>query len=353
MKAAFWKLLFGRWPRSANGPERPGYSVLLPVPADLPFLTTLGLEVCARQNPEHRNEILVIPDNKVDEAFGSNLLLARRAQPQLPVRLVTLGPVARAITRRGNGHLNHFLQIIHGVSAARSEHVLLHDADAFLYDTEFLLRLYERCRTGYHAYGVHPVWDDWYRDNGYAHVVATWELMMERSWAKSFRPYEHRGRSARIGAVRHVFDTMLLPQCRTPAEKIGRLDAPSGFVHFNYVICTYRSFLRASDGMEDDRFRLLLIRLLNDALAEPGVPDICRVPEYPALCKGLEDRSAMVRYVEPSTAANYAEFRERIGELLAERLLPEAGAARMRERLEPFDRRFGCAPRPERALASG
>ena len=94
--------------------------------------------------------------------------------------------------------------------------------------------------------GIHRVWDEWFAQHGLEHVTATWEMMLEVEWARSFAPWQHRGQAASINGQKHVCDTLLLPQCLTEPKRIGRRGNDRGMIHFNYVIGTYRWFEKSS-----------------------------------------------------------------------------------------------------------
>src|SRR5262249_1132984 len=168
---------------------------------------------------------------------------------------------------------NHFLQVHAGTAAATTTHVLLHDADLFIEDPGFMARHYRRCADeGLACLGVSPAWDDWLREHGFGHVVATWELMMDTRWAREFAPWQPRNHRARLDGEEHAFDLTLYPQALTAPARCALHDATASLEHFNYVLGIYRNFQRARGApFEDSGFQLLLIRLLSDALeSAPG-----------------------------------------------------------------------------------
>ena len=349
-----WRLLYRRW-RARSAPVEPGYTLLLPVPSDLPVFAKLALAVCARQSRRHLVEALIVPDDPTPE-FAMAFADIAAGFPELPVRMVTLPWRDRRIVRQlRNGHNNYFLQFMRGVEAARGSHVLLHDADAFLHDPEFLDRIYSHA--GEHklvACGVNQVWDDWYRENGYPHVTATWELLLDTEWVREFKPFEHRGHYGAVDGKGHEFDATLLPQCRTEPQRVGRTERTDGFVHFNYVIVTYRKFLLAQrdpsvSTYEDSSFRLLLIRLLHDAFASPSMP--CAVPSLEHLARGLDSDTAPVTYRSAQAREYYPEYRRRFEELLTVDLFDAAARQQLRAGLVSFDAGLWCwrSPRRQRA----
>ena len=329
--------------------------MLFPVPSDLPVFAKLALEVCSRQSRHSLVEAIVVPDDPTPDfeaAFGELV----RDYPDLPIRMVTLPWLDRQLVRwLRNGHNNYFLQFMRGVEAARTSHVLLHDADAFLHDADFLERIYAHAREHeLFACGVNQVWDEWYREQGYPHVTATWELLLDTAWIRRFRPFEHRGHVGVVDGKRHEFDATLLPQCRTEPARVGRVEGAGGCVHFNYVIVTYRKFLQAQQGsqpssFDDSAFRLLLIRLLHDAFASPSMP--CAVPGLGELARGIEDPGAPVSYRSEQARSYYPEFRRRFEELLTVDLFPAANRESMRSGLRAFDEAFGVGATAEPGVA--
>jgi len=60
LKDTVWRTAFARWPPLHD--TREGYTLLLPVPADLPVFLRLALANAAAQDRDRRVETLVIPD---------------------------------------------------------------------------------------------------------------------------------------------------------------------------------------------------------------------------------------------------------------------------------------------------
>jgi hypothetical protein len=335
MRKLFYNLCYSRWPR-AHQQRIPGYTLLLPVPADLPVFLKVALSVCSAQDPEHRLETIVVPD-RPSTAFERLFRALRTEWDAGPLRLASLGPLGTLLNRSvASAHTKHWLQLVEGISASRTTHALLHDADVFLCDSSFLRTQFEEGATrGRVCFGVSDVWDDWYRKNGYRHVVATWELLFDVSWARSFEPWMHRGHEGAIEGKGHTFDTMLLPQCLTRPGLVGRRRGEQGFIHFNYVVCTYRSFQQRDGPFEDDGFKLLLIRLLVIAF---GMSDWRHdVPSLPKLVAGLSDPGAPVTYRAAETRAKYGGFRSKLDALLESGLIPSAGVENVAHSIKPFD----------------
>jgi len=338
-------ILFGalrpRW-RDARRSRRPGCTVLVPVPGDLPVFLRLAVDVLRRQEGIREMPIVVVPDTPT-AASRAAFADAERDAPELSLRLAELDRAGTLVVRGlRNPHVNHWLQLVRGVEVSTTTHVLLHDADCFLLEPGFVRGLYEECRRrGLAALGVTEVWDAWYRANGFAHVVATWELLFDVAWARRFPPVAHRGQAAEVGGKRHVFDTTLLPQARTPANEIALATRPARFVHFNYVICTYRMFEKARGPFVDEYFRLLLIRLLLDAYEEPAS---ARLPTLAALTRALHDDGGPVVYRRPGDDEHYPEFRGKLEALLGGDVVAPHVATFLRRGIAPFDVAYGWTP---------
>jgi len=172
IKNAIWKAAYRNW-RGAAAEEQPGYSLLLLVPGDLPVFLRLAADVCGRLDPTNQVETLVMPDRMVDgveDVFHD----VQRSWPHSKMRLVTMPPLDAWVAQRfPNPHTFYFLQLINGIRAARTTHVLLHDADLFITDRCMLRDHYDRCVAGdYACLGAEQVWDDWFR-HGCNHFVET------------------------------------------------------------------------------------------------------------------------------------------------------------------------------------
>jgi hypothetical protein len=339
ISAWLWQLLRSQWKGSRPEPS-PGYTALLPVPSDLPVFLKIALATLKSQDSTGLAEILVIPD-RPSAVFAKAFEAINKPSTAPPIRLVTLRPMDRFITARINSpHTNHWLQLINGLEAVTTRHVLLHDADLFITDEDFLAKQYaELVRSGAACLGVNPVWDPWYREHQLAHVTATWELMFDAGWARSFKPWMHRGHHGVVAGKSHEFDTMLLPQALTEPSRILRRERNFGFVHFNYVICTYRWFReherKASSPYEDDHWRLLLIRLLVDAFESTETD--ADIPSLTELRQALTGASDRVDYRGEAARHNYPQFREKLRQLLEAGILQPRQIESLSRAIAPFD----------------
>lgn len=343
LTAQFWQALYGKWDSPLEDRE-PGYSILLMLPGDLPVFLDIALESFRSQDLTHCAEILVIPDRPFG-GFRRRFDSYASSAPDLPpLRFVNLSPVGRLFTYRLNHpHHNYFLQLHSGIRASRGTHICLHDADLFFLNPAFLRSHYDTCiARDLAVLGQSPVWDEWYRQNGYEHVVSTWEMMMSAEWALRFPPYMHRGHLETVDGTTHEFDATLLPQCLTPGNRIGCAGSESDFVHFNYVFGTYRWYQRTAGPFEDTKLRILLIRLLIDSFDCSGTR--YDVPGIHELQRGLSDASCRVTYMETKTRNNYPAFRSKLATLLERGGFSEARVIqRIRRGIEPFDKAFDWA----------
>lgn len=328
-----------QWDKSVREPFD-GYTILLPVPGDLPVFLKIALEVSSTQKSEGLVETLVIPDQKIS-GFAECFEIWKEKFGLSAIRLINPNPVEQLIARyQNNPHNNHWLQIIRGVNASVTTHALLHDADLFITKDNFMETHYQTCvQRDLACLGVSPVWDSWYEKQGIEHLAATWEIMFDVSWARQFQPWEHRGHNGVINGKAHTFDTMLYPQCQTKPNKIDRHKQEWGFIHFNYVICTYRWFQQSKGSFEDDYFRILLIRLLINAFDPSGWS--YSVPTLDALEKGITDKSNRVTYQEKDTVENYPEFRSKLEKLMTSGIISSEKVSILAEGVHQFDIAFG------------
>ncbi|KST65269.1 hypothetical protein [Mastigocoleus testarum] len=328
-----------QWNRSVKKPID-GYTILLPVPGDLPVFLKIALEVSATQDSEGLVETLVIPDRKVS-GFTECFNEWKTKFDISPIRLINPNPIEQLISLyQNNPHNNHWLQIIRGINASVSTHALLHDADLFVTKDDFMKTHYQTCvQRNLMCLGVSPVWDCWYKEQGIDHLTATWEIIFDISWARQFQPWKHRGHNDVINGKAHTFDTMLYPQCQTEPDKIDRHKQEWGFIHFNYVICTYRWFQKSNGPFEDDYFRILLIRLLIDVF-DPSEWSYS-VPTLDVLEKGITDKSNRVTYCGKYTAEHYSEFRSKLEKLITSGIIDGQKAHILHKSIRNFDLAFG------------
>ncbi|WP_313021400.1 hypothetical protein [Mobilicoccus sp.] len=335
--STYWTARFAHWPPAA--PAVDGYSLLMPVPGDLPVFLELALSTCATQESAHRVETIVVPDRPTKEITA----VVERARPtwegDLSTRLFPR-PERHALPALKNPFHNYGIQLITGVSAARGSHIVLHDADLFLCRPGALDDRYRRTRDDdLYVSGVSPVWDEWYREKGLS-IVATWEQCARRDWIRSFPPHMHMGHESELMGESHVFDITLHPQAVTDQRRIGLQEDEEGIVHFNYVIATYRHFQKAKGSFADERFRLLLIRLFVDLFAT--LPYDYHLPSMAELATGLHDADAPVTYPAPTeeTVAAYRDYRTKLEKILTGAWVPTERGGQATEALRPFDAHY-------------
>jgi hypothetical protein len=339
VKQSVRRVAYGRWSRPT--PDVDGYTILVPVPGDLPVFTNLALAGLAKQDPVDRAEIIVIPDRVTPEFASAFERGAALFSPGI-VRLARIGPRARTLQRvPGDPSLNHFLQIFHGVNATRTSHALLHDADLFINEVGFATRRYRECKEdGLACLGLELVYnDDWYERHGFGPVLATWELMFELDWVRSFPPWRAHLHAKKGTGGAHMFDTMDYPQAHTPRKRRRLVEAPEDFVHFRQVISVFSRFQRADgEPYEDRHFRLLLVRLLTDALGDADGRQ--PLPPVEELRRGITDPRAPVTYRSPGIEENYSSFRSMLGHVTAGPLIEPDRQESIERALTPFDAAF-------------
>ncbi|NAZ86417.1 glycosyltransferase family 2 protein [Kineococcus indalonis] len=341
-RSAYWRVRYSRW--GADRERTPGYSLVVPVPGDLPVFLDLALAVCREQSARHRVETLVVADVRTPEVDRIVADAAptwpgplRRVDLALPERVLL--PVLRDPGR------NHGAQLIASVREARGDHVVLHDADLFALDPQLHDQSYRRARDEQlGVLGVERAWDPWYAAHG-RELAATWEQCSKVDWLRSVPPHRHLGHDARLWGERHTFDTTFWAQCRTDPRRIAVSGRSDDIVHFNYVISTYRRFQRQGrgGGFRDGNLRLLLIRVFIDVFGRRRTG--YDVPELATLRDGLRDASAPVTYagVDPG---EYAVFRRKLTAILEGPWTSEERRRSTEDLLGAFDEHFGSSPAP-------
>jgi hypothetical protein len=335
----YWHARLRRWPERAAVSD--GYSLLVPVPGDLPVFLSLALAVCRHQDPAFRLETIVVPD-RLTPAMKDLVAQARRDWPG-ELRLQPLpAPERWMLPRLGNPGRNHAMQLITGVSRSRATYIVLHDADLFILRRDLHRREFETCRQGGLAcLGISPAWDPWFADHG-RQLAATWELCAQVQWVRSFAPVLHMAHQNELFGEKHTFDTTFYPQALTDQSLIA-VSPTDDFVHFNYVISNYRHFLRPrNERWHDSSFRLLLVRLLVEIFDRERAGTY-RLPSLVELGNCLGAESGPVRFPDrPKGDEVYRSFRDLMGRALTGPWVDERRRQLAAGALEPFDRFFGC-----------
>ncbi len=341
VKPLLFRALYRSWGVTDGVPRASGYSALLAVPADLPVFLQIALQSLLTQDREHLAEILVIPDIPSQE-FRAVFHKLTEGLSSPTIRLIEMGARDMAVARLyQTPNVYHFLQILNGIQNARATHLLLHDADLFLFSRDFLRRHYEEClQKRLSVLGVDR--RTIARLPGQSHTVATWEMLASAGWAMRFKPHEHRGHR-RLFRGRFVnFDSTLLPQSLTDPAEIGINErfGEDDYIHFNFVISVYRLFRKSRGVFEDEHFKLLLIRSLIDALGDAGWA--YSVPAMAELIDALDGKDEKVSYVR--SRKGYEIFRRNLERLIRSGILGAEASDTMRRGLVPFDERFGWRP---------
>ncbi|HLH46097.1 MAG TPA: hypothetical protein VKV25_02995 [Acidimicrobiales bacterium] len=333
----YWAARLRAWPPAPDSVD--GYSLVLPVPGDLPAFLDLALRACAAQRADHRVETIVVPDRRT--AAVTEVVGRHRATWVGPLRVVPLPPPERwLLPLLKSGSRNHGMQLIAGASAATGSHLVLHDADLVPRRADLLETQYEVARARRLAcYGLSPVWDPWFAERG-LRLAATWDLVAELGWLRSFSPHQHFAHDDELLGQVHTFDTTLLPQACTAADLIDHAGDPDTFVHFNYVITAYRLFQRHGRGFYDDRFLIFFVSLVTELLGSRhlarGVPH----PDELAGALGREDGIVVFPSGDPG-GERYAAFRSKLELLLSSTWLEAGAVTRARATVAAFDRHYG------------
>ena len=348
LRETYLRTLYGRWP-DAPQPPQPGYTLLMPVPPDLPVFFKLAVDVCARQDLSRLHETLVIPD-RFDPSFRPVFEQVSGRWPQGRMRLLEPGPVDR-LTRRViglEGGRIHWLQIVLAVNATRTTHALLHDVDLFLLDRDFLRTQYEECvERGLGCMGLQTRWPH----PGLDHLMGPWEIVFDLGWMRGHSPfkmcpqnYDFPATAQGTGVRRLWADSTMLGQFLTAPQRLGIRTGARRFIHFESVLWNYRRLQAATAPFEDAKLSILLIRLLIDAYDPDANDTYGSVPSIEQLTRGTTDPASRVTYCAAPTRANYSTFRQRMEQLICSPIIEPDKAHRLRAGLAPFDEVFEWQP---------
>ena len=342
-KTLFLKALYGRWGRCPSLEE--GYTILLPMPSDMPFLLSYALEGLKHLDLAHCRQVLVVGDGMAADGGASlRAIVAGCGDPR--VEMVRSGSVDRFVVTklRGVGSSLHWLAIVQGTREARCETIFLHDSDAFFRTNDGIERQYrEFLDRSLFTLGVTARWDALFREAGYQ-IPGTWEMMYGTRWARLHPPFSHKGRRETTPHGVHEFDTMLYPQYLDyRSGKVGVMADPPRLVHFNGTIVTYRAYQeRQGRPVVDELFRLLLLAILENLLPPSHGKRV--VPTVAELARGLTDPSAPVTYGTAAAAREFVTFRRLLDEMCDAPVMAGDRARRVREMIRPFDDHFAANP---------
>lgn len=348
---------FSRWDKPCQ--YEPGYTILLPSPMDMPFLLRLGLEGIRGIDTSNCRQILVVPDGWGDDG-GQALREVIDDFDDSRIELVSLRRWDLFWIRRlrpPGSAATHWMLVVNGTRHARCQYAFLHDADAFFLEREGLERQFSQCQErGMWTLGVTPRCDPIFRRQE-MDIPGTWELMFSTRWARRQSPYQLKGRRANTPAGESEFDSMLYRQYLDYASgRIGVMNPPPSFVHFNGTIYTYRLY-RDGQGSRvvDEFFRLLFLSLLETVVTPDGRRRL--LPDVSELALGLHDDHADVGYQSEVCQQQYPVFRRLTSELCDSPSFQGERGDAIKCLLEPFDAHFGWSaesaanlPEPEPEL---
>jgi hypothetical protein len=323
--------LIGDW-KKVTEIDSEGYTLLLPVPADLPVFVKLAIENVSRQSHNHLNELLIIPDNYTDN-FEKLVRKATAAHSLPPWRIIKFSLKDKLFAMSSN--FVHFQQIVSGLAQVRTSYTLIHDADLFLLDKNFFEDHFAQCANNSHlTFGL-----DWRKSIGpeKKNVAATWEIMVNTEWARSFNRFLHRKRAVIFNGDKYGFDTLLLAQYLSPSSKIG-ISSNQNYCHLNFAIASYRRFRNSIGPFNDWQYKLLLLRLCiceyDDSSYNYGLPTD---NEFIA---ALDGNSRKVTYSTVEAHEYYTKFKKRVDDLRQKKILTDKGILPMLDVINRFDEKL-------------
>jgi len=339
MRQKLIEYAYSRWSTS-DCQLSDGYTILLPTPSDLPVFFSLAFEILKNQDLTGLKEVLIIPDwpSLPFERLGTDIA---RDSDKLSIRFASLGlkdrlawTLTKSITTR------HFTQLIRGIDEARTDYAIIHDSDLFLLPVDFLKTQYEACRDrGLAVFGIERrrrmARED--RDT----FVATWEMVLSVRWAKSFRPFMHKGQLSIINGRRQEFDTTHLPQYLTDVKLIDWTPRHSDFFHFRYVIATYRNFLNGKPLFPDYGLKLFLIRTLIDVFDRSGW-HYSHVPAHEEFLEGKFGLSDLQSH--PDGPRLFGQFKETLRGIIHAKIFSQHQSEMLDSRLVDLLRSLKVSP---------
>ena len=338
--------LFGHWGKLA--PIGDGYTIVVPSPADMPFLLQFALEGLENLDLEGCVQVIVIGDGSADDS-ALRRVVERSGNPR--IEMASVSPLTHVFVhgvpgmRRpggGVGMWTHWGMVVEGIRRARGEYVFIHDADAFFVDADAIRRQYHECLERHMVtLGVTARNDPFLEQQGRT-LPGTWELMFSNQWARGYAPIDHKGRYRSTPSGVFEFDNMLYPQfMHGQHDAVGVTELPARILHFAGTIVTYRSFRdRAGRPVVDEVFRLLFLALLEDLIPDPGRPRVMLTVDE--LARGLTDPSAPVTYGSKVAIQEYPIFRAMIDDLCVSPVMQGARGDRIKELIHPFDDHFAA-----------
>jgi hypothetical protein len=311
-----------------------GFTVLLPVPSDLPVFVKLAIENISHQKSKSLEDVIVIPDHYT-AAIDETVRRTADAVGLASCRVLRMPPKDQWFARSSN--FVHFMQIATGLAKVGTSHALLHDADLFMFDEGFLEKHFETCRQGdYAALGI-----DWRENIGpeKKKVAATWELMLNTRWARSFNRYRHRKHGIEVEGKTYGFDTLLFAQWMSPNEKID-VSNSGDYCHLNFTIATFRRYSNRRSVFPDWQYKLLLLKLCILEYDDSGYD--YKLPSKEEFLMALTGKSNKLTYAIDKAKDYYPNFKRRLEYLIQKKVLTTKGIDPMREVIDAFDNQLLC-----------
>lgn len=317
-RAAVWKFLS----RQSNHdlPElQSGYSLLLPVPGDLPVFLKIALEGCNAQTPEGLIETLILPDRPSRQLENLLHIWAKRYVVS-PLRLLNAHPFEQVMASMHSIPLID-LQLTRGIQATQASYAMIHSVGEFAIAPDFRQSQYLA------SLGQRPSEPNKSTGNGLTgqttclapdqSVIEVQNFKRSPLWS-TFNPMAGRLQSNALGLV--------------PA--IAR-----SVVRFSGLLPAYRHYQHTTGSVEDGEFHLLLMRLLIDAYDQSGRSYY--LPLIDDLIRGITDSTARITYGKAQTRQQYPHFRHKVQQILESGLLDPMKAAIMQDELSLFERVWG------------
>src|SRR5690349_16778294 len=121
-KGQLQKLMYSRWEPRAE--YRDGYTLLMPMPEDMPFLLRLAMEGLRQVDTTGCGQIVVIGDGRGKGVSGLAEVLKEYDDPR--IELASFSRRDRWVVNRMASP--HWLTVIYGVNRARHKYAFLHDS---------------------------------------------------------------------------------------------------------------------------------------------------------------------------------------------------------------------------------
>ena len=335
LKGLLQRVLYSKWVPQRDIAD--GYSIIIPIPEDMPFLALLAMEGLRSINTEHCGQIIIVGDGHgTDNGKVLRETVSQFNDPR--IELVLFSNLDRSVIRRMTSP--HWLTIVYGTNQSRCSYAFLHDSDAFFLENDCIERTYDYCKKNrLYTTGVNARWDNFFKTIGYQ-IPGTWQMMFSVPWLRGHKPWMVRGRRLATPHGVNEFDTLLYPQYLDYGSgKVGVMPNPPMYSHFNGTIVTYRAWRRVMEKpVVDELFRLLLLSILERVV--PSTDSKRLLPDVDVLARGLKGADCLIRYDTKNCVRNYREFRDQMSELCRSPTFAGERTAAINSMLIPFDEHF-------------